>query len=145
MAQRVRIRKSIRKVTVPLASGAVGYQSNEVAILANTHTAGPASGVTGEMILGTACADYSYSAGDRLVEVELDQAIELEYFANGNSLTLASDFWRKLYFSDGVTVTSAADNGSGLNYAVAGVLWDVSTTDGVGVRRAGASELVLMS
>jgi hypothetical protein len=145
MAQRVRIRKSIRKVTAPLASAAVGYQGGEVGVIANTHTVGPVSGVTGEKSLGTACNDYSQTAGDTLVEVELNAPIELEYFANGNTLTIASDFLRKVYFSDANTVTSAADNGSGLNYAVAGVLWDVSATDGVGVRRQDASTAVLIS
>lgn len=134
MASRVRIRKVITKITVPLASGAVGYQGGEVGVLVGTHTCGPVSGATNEKALGTALKDYSQTAGDTYVEIELHQPVELEYFTNGNSLTIASNFLGHVYFSAADTVTSVTNSG-GVNYAFAGIVYDVSTTDGVGVKR----------
>jgi len=133
MAARLRDRSSIYTLTIALASGAVGGQSQAVANIRGTYTAGPASGASNEFVLGAACEDYSQTAGDTTVQVQLYRPIELEWFANDGNIAIATDFLAKCYLVDGDTVTKTKVTG-GTNRAFAGQIWAVDATRGVGVR-----------
>lgn len=70
------------------------------------------------------------SAADAPVEVELDREIELEYFVNATSTdaVASTDVGKLAYMMDDQTVTITPTGRSPI-----GRIWDVSTTDGVGI------------
>jgi len=149
MASRVRIRVPSRKVTIPLATGAVGYEGEVVAVIPGTHTCGPASAVSGEIAIGVAIEDYSQTAGATAVEVDLFDKADLEYYTNdptsADAVVLATDFLGKAYFKSAGVVTTAANNGAGLNYAFAGTIYAVDARDGVGIKPVSTELGVLLS
>ena len=147
MAARIRIRTPLRKLTVPLASGAAGYTNDQVGSIPGTHTCNVMGAVTTMLPLGAATEDFSYANGDRVVQVALNTPADLEYFKNdpGSPVVLATDFLKKCYFKDAQTVTMASDNGSGLNYAVAGSVYDVHSLDGVGIKPIASEVSSLLS
>lgn len=137
MAARIRIRKPCKKITVPLATGAVGSYGEAVGAIPGTFTCAPMGSVTNQHNLGTAIEDYSQTAGDTEVQIELFNKADLEYFANATdsgAVVLATDFLKKVYFSAPGVVSKSANNGSGLNYGIAGVVYDVHPIDGVGIK-----------
>lgn len=147
MASRVRIHKSLRKLTVPLATGAVLYAGEEVGVVVGTRTANVVSGTTNMKALGTAIEDVDQTAGDTDVEILLQMPLELEYFDNATdagAVVLASHFLTAVYFSGGGGVTTAK-TASAVNLAYAGVVYDVDAVDGVGVKRVGAELAELLS
>ena len=134
MASRGREQTKLYKITIPLATSAVGNAGDQVAVVGTTHTAGPASGVTNGRALGAAVEDYSQTAGDTVVEVRLDVPVNLEWFDNDSTgIVLANDFLAKCYFKTPSSVTKTTNSG-GVNYALAGIIWDVDATRGVGVQ-----------
>lgn len=149
MASRVRIRVPSRKITIPLATGAVGYEGEAVAVIPGTHTCGPASDVTNGQTIGAAIEDYSQTAGDTAVQVELFDKADLEYYDNdpttADAVVLATDFLGKAYFKSAGVVTTAANDGAGLNYAFAGIIYDVDSRDGVGIKPVSAELGSLLS
>ena len=135
MASKVRIRKALRKMTVPLASGAVGFRNDRLGVIAGTFTVGLASGVTNEKLLGLASEDFDQTAGDVVVQVNLAVPINLEYGDNDTNtpIVLATDFLKKAYWHPSGYLTLTDANG-GVNYALAGTVYDVHALDGVGVK-----------
>jgi hypothetical protein len=98
--------------------------------------------------LGTAIEDFDQTAGDTVVQIELFDKADLEYYANATdsgAVVLATDFQKKVYFSGPNTVTKSANNGSGLNYPIAGIVYDVHATDGVGIKPVSAELGALLS
>jgi hypothetical protein len=138
MASRVRIRRPTKKLTIPLATGAAFFAGEDVGVVPSTHTCAAASTVTGMVSIGIAIEDVDQTAGDVNAQVELVNRVELEYFDNDtgpNAVVLSTDFLQPVYFKDSHTVTTAANNGAGLTYALAGWVYDVDTLDGVGISR----------
>jgi hypothetical protein len=136
MSSRVRIREVLTRLTIPLASGATIYQGEEVAAVPGTYTANVAGAVTGMRIIGPAVESVVQASGDAYVQADLKQPIPIEYFANdtgAGAIALSTCFLRKCYFKDGGTVTLSTDNGSGINYPIAGLVYAVHATDGVGI------------
>jgi hypothetical protein len=130
---RARDRSRLTKLTIPLASGAVGYYPDAVAVVRGTFTAGPASGASYERAIGSAIENYSQTAGDAVVQVELYRPVNIEWFANDGNIDITTDFLAKCYFSDARTV-SKTSNGDGLYRAYAGQIWLVDAVRGVGVK-----------
>lgn len=147
MTARYRDRKSFYKWTIPLATSAVIDQGEEVAVLIGTRTGARASGATDEKALGTAIESVNQTTGDLSVQVELHQRVDLEYFTNdtGTPIVLATGFLGKCWFKDGQTVSGADTNGSGLNRAFAGIVYDVDARLGVGVKRVSTELAELLS
>lgn len=141
---RERDRSVLYKLTMAIASGAAGFQGDEVEVIRGTNTVGPAGTSSDAYSLGSACESYSYANGDRAVQVELDNPVRLEWFANDGNIAIATDFRAKCYFSDGATVTKT-DASGGVNYAYAGIIWAVDAARGVGVQRASAEVADLLS
>jgi hypothetical protein len=134
-----RIRKTsvLQTINIPLASGAIVYRGNEVGVVSGTFTCNnlAAGTAAAPMVpIGMPLEDADQSL-DYDVPIELKEPVELEWFDNGNSLTQASNFLTKVYFSDSHTVTSV--NHSGISYyPLAGIVWQVDSIKGVGVQRS---------
>ena len=135
MASRVRIRRQCRKLNIPLAASAAVYQGEAVGVVPFTFTAKAASASTYLRPIGVAVDDALTASGDTVVCVDLYDKADLEYYANDSTpIVLATDFLKKAYFKDGGTVTLSANNGSGVNYTFAGLIYDVDSRDGVGIK-----------
>jgi hypothetical protein len=137
MASQVRIRKPLRKMTLTLASGASGDAGDVVGAVVGTHTVNEISAATNMKTLGKAVEDFSYANGDRAVQVELFDKADLEYATNdtaSGAIAIATDFLGKAYWKDGQTLTKLTDDGNGVNYAFAGIVYDVDAIDGVGIK-----------
>lgn len=143
-ASRERDRSRLYKLTMALATGAVGFQGDEIENIRGTNTVGPAGASSNAYSLGTACESYSQTAGDTAVQVELHHPVDLEWFENGEEIAIATDFRSKCYFGDGATVVKTKASG-GVNRAYAGIIWVVDAARGVGVQRAAAETADLLS
>ena len=95
--------------------------------------------------LGTFVEDYDETAGDVNAQIDLFAPFELEYYpASGTSApVLATDFLGKAYF-EGDTITTAAIAG-GVNLAFAGLVYDVDSRDGVGIKPVNTELAELLS
>lgn len=134
-ASRERDRSKLYKLTMALAMGAVVYQGDEVENIRGTNTVGPAGASSDAYSLGAACESADQTKGDTVVQVELQQPVDLEWFDNDGNIAIATDFHAKCFFGDGKTVTKTKVSG-GVNRAYAGIIWAVDAARGVGVQRA---------
>lgn len=146
MSSRLQLEEELYIVTVPLASGAEVFQGDEIGVIAGTNTCDQISAVTAMLPLGNAVEDATYAV-DGSVQVDLANPVKVQFFANdtGDGAITATDFLSKCYFKDQGTVTKSANNGSGLDYAVAGIVYLVRTDDGVGVARVSSEVSSLLS
>ena len=135
MASKVRIREPLRKMTIPLATGAVGFRNDPIGILRGTFTGGLASGATDERVIGKAIEDFDQTAGDTTVQVVLEAPVNLEFGSNdpNSAIVIATDFLKKAYWHPSGYLT-LTDNSGGVNYAYAGIVYIVHAQDGVGVK-----------
>jgi hypothetical protein len=135
VASKVRIRQLMRKMTIPLATGAVGYRNDPIGIIRGTFTGGLASGATDERVIGRAIEDFSQTAGDTKVQVVLDAPVNLEFGDNdpNTPIVIATDFLKKAYWHP-IGYLTLTDASGGVNYAYAGIVYIVHAQDGVGVK-----------
>jgi hypothetical protein len=135
MAARVTIRRPVRNLTVPLASGAVVYAGQTAGVVLNTRTCNEVSTSADMKTLGTFVEDYTQPGGDVNAQIKLFEPADLCYFeASGtNAPVLATNFLGKVYFDALGKITTDVTQ-SAVALAFAGVLYDVDTKDGIGVK-----------
>lgn len=148
-SNRVRTFAVLYNVTAPLAASAHVYRGCQVGVKYGTNTVDDlAKGSTRAApmkALGAALEERVKASGDVDVPVELNRPVKVEYLANGNSLTLASNFLGKCYYKDSATITDATNDGGGNYYVYAGIVWDVDSVKGVGFEPADISQQALLS
>jgi len=139
-ARGARVRKWVDRINVPLATGAVIAQNDQIGAVPGSFTCNRMGLVTGMKSIGFAMASVNQTTGDTSVQIELPAPVMLEYYANataGGAIVLATEFMTLAYFLDEGTVTKSVSNGLSagalITYGAAGMVLDVSSTDGVGV------------
>jgi hypothetical protein len=146
VASRYRSHEQLRKLTIPLMTGAVIGRNGPVGVPFGTFTAGPASGATNERNLGLAIESVDQTAGDTRVQVALSAPVALEYAGNDpdSAIVLSTDFLKKVYWhpSGYVTLTKTA---GGVNYVFAGTVYTVDAKSGVGFKPAATDVADLLS
>jgi|WetSurMetagenome_2_1015567.scaffolds.fasta_scaffold260282_2 hypothetical protein len=131
------LKSTLTRLTLPLASGAVGYRNDPMGVVPGAYSVKLASSATNLIAIGTAVEDYSQVAGDTTVQVDLPGPVDLVYLPNATdagAVSIAANFLGKCYYAvDGSYVTTAK-TGGGANLALAGIVYDVSSRDGVGFK-----------
>ena len=142
----------VDRVNIPLATGAVILQSDQVGVVLGSYTCNRMSIAQGMRSVGFAMAPASQPAGDTAVQIELPQLVYVEYYANAadaGAIVLATDFFAAVRFLDEGTVTKSVDNGltagALITYGFAGLVYDLTARDGVGIVLLSNTEAKLLA
>lgn len=114
----------------PLAVGNKAWKHAAIGIDLSTGKVEPMHAESDLFFIGLAAKTIDATSAEAQLNVNLGKEIEVEYFENGSAITAAS-LGNICYFLDDNTVTLTPTGFS----AVAGRIWDVSSTLGVGVEK----------
>lgn len=130
--ERMRTQKFLRRWRFTLTSGKVAYKGHGAAIVRATGQVVPWDNVPGLIHIGTFTETVDASAAAKLVEVDFGREIILEFFENDATtpVSATTDIGALCYQLDNHTVT-----GDGAAGSVAGRVWIVSSSMGVGIER----------
>lgn len=126
-------------------TGGKGFKGASAALSIAGATAGKAvvpTAITGLFLMGKFAETIDAAAADKLINVELAEEIEVEWWANGTAgdAVAAADVGQLCYVKDDNTV-SILPNGS----SPMGRIWAVDSVRGVAVQRLQASGTGLLS
>lgn len=115
-----------------LTSGKVAYKGARCCLDLNTGKVVPAAAGIGLMPIGVFAEAVDATSAAKLVNVDLEVEIQVEYFVNSGSTdaVAAADLGKLCYLYDDQTVGIQAKG-----HAIAGRVWDVDSTYGVGVQK----------
>lgn len=134
-ADKPRRQEAWRYKEFTLKSGSIAYKGGRAAIEVATGKVVPASSATGLVPIGVFFKKVDASLADKTVTVDLEREVTIEFFANagGGDAVLATDVGTLVYMLDDATVTRTATGRS-----IAGVVWQVDSTKGVGIQKLDA-------